>query len=208
MSNSLKKAVKNLGIPYLYHFTRFENLDSILKHGLIGRQKLEERGIDHSVNDSLRLDGELSAICCSIGHPNYKMFYPLRLGNPDVDWIVLALKKSVIWNKTCAFCSTNAASGTVTSISIEDRIGFTPFVSLFNELENIPSRSELKLDKYCPTDPQAEVLVLEDIEPKFIVGGMTANGKLAEELRAKYPKFIFKYVRQAFGPRTDYEHWK
>lgn len=207
MKNALKKAVKAREIRHLLHFTRLANLESILEHGLVGRSVLEENGINHVTNDAHRFDQQNSAVCCSIGHPNYKLFYPFRLNNPDDEWVVLAIKRVVIWSKSCAFCTTNAASNTVTAIPIHERQGFHPFVSMFNEQEDAPSREELGIPDRCPTDPQAEVLVLEPIEPKYIIGAMTNTERVARELRAKHSDFEFKYIRTAFLPRKDYKHW-
>jgi len=125
-----------------------------------------------------------------------------------VNWVVLVIKKSILWSKDCAFCQTNAASSSVTSIDIEKRKGFDAFVSIFQEKEGIPSRSELKIKDNCPTDPQAEVLVFDDIEPRLIVGALTSSENQAKLLRVQYPDYLFKYVRAAFSPRKDYKHWQ
>lgn len=207
MKNSLKTAVKDKEIKHLLHFTKIENLDSILRNGLLGRSVLENSGINHVTNDQYRYDKQESAICCSIGHPNYKMFYPLRQQNTEEQWVVLVIKRVVLWSKACAFCTTNAASNSVTAIPLEDRMGFDPFIAMFSEQEHAPIRSVLAIPDRCPTDPQAEVLVLEGIEPKFIMGAMTDTHSRAKELRAKYPDFRFEYNRTAFLYRKDWKHW-
>lgn len=207
MKNNLKTAVKEKEIKHLLHFTKMENLDSILKNGLIGRTELEESGINHVTNDSYRYDQQESAICCSIGHPNYKMFYALRQQDTSVPWVVIAIKRVVLWSKKCAFCTTNAGNNTVSSIPIDDRIGFNPFMAMFSEQEHVPSRTKLGIPDRCPTDPQAEVLVLEPIQPKYILAVLTSTDRVAIELREKYPEFRFEYIRTAFSYRKDYTHW-
>jgi hypothetical protein len=65
-------------IETLVHFTRVENLSSILQNGLLSRKALETSGQQFLFNDPDRIDGHKEAICLSISFPNYKMFYPIR----------------------------------------------------------------------------------------------------------------------------------
>lgn len=55
-------------IETLVHFTRSQNLSSILQRGLLGRSVLEDQSYDirPQYNDSYRLDGYKEAICLSI----------------------------------------------------------------------------------------------------------------------------------------------
>ena len=61
-------------IPHLVHFTRLENLDSILNHGLLTRAECAARQIASVNTDTQRLDYQ-EAVCVSVSFPNYKMFY-------------------------------------------------------------------------------------------------------------------------------------
>lgn len=95
----MQDEVKNRGIEYLWHFTKIENLDSILRNGLIPRGVLSAQGINVNFNDHHRLDRQVNANCLSIGHPNYKMFYRLRVQDSSQLWVVLAIKPEVLWTK-------------------------------------------------------------------------------------------------------------
>jgi hypothetical protein len=109
-------------IETLVHFTRSQNLSSILQRGLLGRRVVENQSyaICPQYNDSYRLDGYKEAICLSISFPNYQMFY--RYSNSDrQNWVILLLEASLLWNLDCAFCQENAASNNVTTIPIEIR---------------------------------------------------------------------------------------
>lgn len=203
----MKDAVKGKEIEHVWHFTRLSNLDGILSNGLINRQSILESGLPSEFNDDYRLDRHEDSICCSLGHPNYKMFYRLRQENPDSEWVVIVLKPSILWKKNCAFCVTNAASNEVTCIPVEQRKGVAAFHQLFNEAFGKPLRSELGISDSCPTDPQAEVLVFGNIETKYIIGVVTQSKKTKEELKAKYPDFDFLYRRALFSARKDYQHW-
>ncbi len=54
--------------------------------------------------------------------------------------------------------------------SLDGRRGTQAMLKLFNDIEGKPTRSELNLSPAFTTDPQAEVLVLGNIEHKYILG--------------------------------------
>lgn len=203
----MKETVKKRKIECVWHFTRLSNLDNIFEHGLVSREEIDSGNIESEINDELRIDGQEKAICCSIGHPNYKMFYKLRHDNPDVKWVILVLKRSILWKKDCAFCISNAASSEVTVIDIEERKGLAAFNMLFDDIEGVPSRKDLDLPDFYPTNPQAEILVFERIEPKYIVGAITQDKTTEIALQKKYPTYDFSYLEEFFMPRKDYKHW-
>jgi hypothetical protein len=203
----MQDAVKRKGIEYLWHFTKLENVKSIFENGIIPRATLEADGANVAYNDPDRLDGFKNANCLSIGHPNYKMFYSLRQQDPSVEWVVFGVKAEVLWTKDCAFCSTNAANSSVTSVPIELRKGTQAFESIFLPIAGKPTRQDLQLPNSCPTDPQAEVLVFDTIFPNEIVG-VVVPSKLRElELKALYPTYMVKYHRAHYSARLDYQHW-
>ncbi|PLS82109.1 MAG: hypothetical protein CYG59_05010, partial [Chloroflexi bacterium] len=122
-------------IRALMHFTRVDNLPSILAHGLLPRDTLERGPFPTAVfNDHERLDNCHDAVCLSIGFPNYKMFYPLHKDSPH-DWVVLEIDPRVLWEKDCAFCCENAASDAVRTIPIVDRKTATAFAHLFTDFQ-------------------------------------------------------------------------
>jgi hypothetical protein len=126
----MQNEVKNRGIDYLWHFTKIENLDSILSNGLTPRGTLEAQNVNVGYNDKSRLDGHKDASCVSLGHPNYKMLYNLRCQNSAQEWVVIAIKPEILWIKDCAFCHENAASNSVTSIPIQQRKWLAAFSNL------------------------------------------------------------------------------
>lgn len=204
----MDNAVKQRNISWLYHFTRLENLSSILADGIVPREVLEANNAEVKYNDGMRLDGQRGASCFSIGHPNYKMFYRLRQEDKKQEWIVIACKKEVLWLKDCAFCHENAASNNVTAIPIQDRKGIAAFEKLFASVDGKPAREEIKLHKSYPTNPQAEVLIFDVVEPKYIIGAFCQSTARANELKKIYQaKYQFVYKALPFSYRSDYEHW-
>jgi hypothetical protein len=93
----LEELVKQRQINHVFHFTRLQNLDNILKEGLLSKTELDGRDAVYEFNDPYRLDFETNAICSSIGHPNYKMFYGLRQNNPNVYNVPRNLDQSLRW---------------------------------------------------------------------------------------------------------------
>jgi hypothetical protein len=203
----MENEVRSRNIEYLWHFTRIENLDSILVNGIIPRATLEAQRTSTIYNDPYRLDGQKTANCLSLGHPNYKMFYSLRCQNSSQVWVVIAIKSEILYIKDCAFCHENAASNNVTSIPIQHRKSIQAFRSMFAPIIGKPDRATLNLPDNCPTNPQAEVLVFDIMEPQYIVGVITPTKIIETELKSKFPSFDFLYHRAHYSARKDYEHW-
>lgn len=204
----MQATIEARSIDHVWHFTRLSNLDSILQNGLVSRDQLELQASAPSFNDHYRYDLQKDAICCSIGHPNYKLFYSLRTNNPEENWVVIGSEPKILWEKDCAFCVENAASNNVTCIPIEDRKGEQAFNRMFDEIEGIPSRADLALPDDCPTNPQAEILVFETIEPEHIVGAICPSKAIEIELKARHPNFEFLYHRGHYSARKDFAHWR
>lgn len=92
----MENEVKSRSINYVWHFTKIENVDSILANGLIPRATLEAQGAAVAYNDQCRMDGQRTANCLSIGYPNYKMFYSLRCQDSSQIWVVVAFKPEIL----------------------------------------------------------------------------------------------------------------
>lgn len=166
-----------LEIPYLVHFTRAANLPSIIEHGLYPISRKAERGINPQINDQMRLDGHLDGTSLSISFPNYRMFYKYRQDNPGVEWVVLGIDPSVLWQKNCAFCCHNAADTRISRQPLQDLQTASAMQGMFFEIEGITSRQEQRLKSFDPTDGQAEVMVFDVIEPERIWGVVFENDK-------------------------------
>lgn len=86
-------------IPFLVHFTRFENVSSIMNNGLLPVSYAHGKGISPVVNDEIRLDGRLNGTSLSVSFPNGSLFYRFRNDKPDVSWVILAISTSVFGPK-------------------------------------------------------------------------------------------------------------
>jgi hypothetical protein len=151
-------------IPHLVHFTNLKNLESILKNGLVPRLILENRNLSFKFNDDLRLEQCKEANCLSVSFPNYKMFYTCKSKNRSEKWVVLLIDPLILLEKEALFFRTNAAHSSSTSWLNKNKnylMTAKAFGCMFDsERKNL-------LD-YYPADAQAEILLLDVIEPHFI----------------------------------------
>lgn len=201
----IREFVEARGIKGLLHFTRAENLESILTRGLVPRDALVLEGFDN-FNDSHRIDGT-NAVCLSIGFPNYKMFYGLKLADPAAKWAIVGVSARVLWELDCAFCAANAASAAVTAIPIAQRKGLNALKNMYADWVSV-KRSDLKIPDHYPTNPQAEVLALQGVPRRYILGVIVLNELHRQELLAKFPDVEVRVSAQLFRYRKDYEYWR
>ncbi len=178
---AIRNIVKERAIPHLTHFTRAENLQSILQHGLLSRAMAQSTGVDQPKTDGLRLDRRLDRISTSIAFPNFSMFYKYRAEDADCQWVVLLLKKEILWTLDCVFTTHNAADARVLHMDEEDLRGAAALERLF-----VSSPRPDYLRPCDPTDPQAEVMVKSRIGPELI----EAIAFETTEAMRKHSKFV------------------
>ena len=205
--SEIKRICEEYGIETLIHFTRVQNLSSILQNGLLGRNTLERQQIRAQYNDLYRFDGCRNAISLSISFPNYQMFYRYSNNNRD-EWVVLLLNSSILWELDCAFCQENAASNNVTKISLETRKQPSSLGMMFTDYgQNY--RKNLIIQTNYPTHPQAEVLVFDQILPHNISQvhflNLLAAQQWIQNHSGNYNNLY--YSDQYFRPRADYQAW-
>lgn len=208
--NKILTFAENRGIEHCIHFTNVLNLPSILSYGLLSKSDLEYNWIDYNYNDDLRLDDLENSISVSITSPNYKMFYQLRCNNPSKRWAVLVLDAMEILNLDCAFCYTNAANISVSSIPLTERKTYISFKSMFEEREGQATRAMMKLSSNEPTDPQAEILVFDSIPTSAIQFVLFNDYNIMEQYTPLLNDVNIPFTHDLgyFYPRRDYAFWQ
>jgi hypothetical protein len=167
MITSIKREVESRGIRRLCHFTPSRNLVHILTGttGILATKKLQEneRNI-FTQTDLERLDNHEGYICCSIEYPNAWYFDKAR--SKDLlfkDWVVMFINPQYLWLPSTRFCPRNAASGYGSGIAE----GEEAFLAMFaNSVPGSGGRTFTRGSTHlacCPTDNQAEVLILDQI---------------------------------------------
>lgn len=170
MNQAVKEKVGSLGIKFLVHFTRAVNLPSMLVDGIIPRANVLASNPAALHNDEHRYDNRREGTCISIAHPNGPMLYKYRKENPDTAWVVLALSPSILWEKRCAYCKYNAATAEMRDTPFAELSTIKAFDTMYDDVAGDNSRAAQKLKTFDPTDKQAEVMVFDVIEPKYILG--------------------------------------
>lgn len=196
-ASQIEQFCKEREITTLCHFTRIENLHSILQEGLLGRNLLETRGQQFLFNDHDRVDGHKEAVCMSISFPNYQMFYSIREskketeGVSDSQWVVLFLKADLLWELDCAFCTENAASNAIRHVPLEERgkpdVLENMFVTSYHDTKGNFYQRHSQTPTYYPTHPQAEVLVFDTIPIEYIQAVHFHDATVLEDWRDSNP---------------------
>lgn len=99
------------------------------------------------------------------------------------------------------------ARDAVTDINIEQRMDLGALQAMYGDWED-KTRATLDLTPSVPTNPQAEVLVLDSIPKDFIVGVAASNESTAQRLRASHPGVNVLAFPSFFNARSDYQHWR
>lgn len=186
IQNRIKEIALEKKIPFLVHFTRAKNIASIMEHGLLPVSIAKQQGIEPAVNDTERLDRRLNGTSLSIAFPNGSMFFKYRKADPLEEWVILALSNSIIWSKDILFCRHNAADLRISQVKSEELKTPQSFLEMFTPIDGHESREDQGLKSFDPTDVQGELLVLERIEPEFILGALFNS----EAEKEKYAKFF------------------
>jgi hypothetical protein len=215
---SIEEFVKARGITRLVHFTRLENLPSILRHGLIPRAELEANHLmaaTSKFNDDIRLDQRRDWSCLSISRINYKMYYKY---SRDAEWCIILFDPSLLWKQEALFCETNAAS--TGAVDCAERFGWSceGLAELFKDPVETPrlgrvSRAGLMpggLPRHETSNPQAEVLVHGNVSTAFI---REVAFRRIEDLERTTEHFAGKRIhgffdKSRFDARQDYSYWK
>ena len=148
-------------------------------------------------------------ISVSIEWPNYKMFYKLRCEKPNADWAVLELNAEIICSCQCAFNWTNAGDSISYRIPLNRRMTKAALEDLFTDRDGYPSREELKIPNWYPTNPQAEILVFGVIPVSYINNVYFIDRDTWSEYEDIIPSDINANVnKDLFYPRRDYKFWQ
>lgn len=198
----IQDVIKKRNIKFLVHFTRLENLDNILKNGIIPRNDMKdefvnrfdfllnakESKVKYIYNDNYRLDGKCNYSCFSIEFPNYKMFYSLRQVNKNAKWAVIGFPSDILLKYDCLFYPCNAADGRVRNEEIELFQGGDALENMFY----LDGREDFLHDCH-PTDVQAEVMIKGIISPSDIQFVVINDEPTVNNYRKNFPNIKFIY---------------
>ena len=203
---SIQEECAGRNIDCLFHFSPVEHLDSILKHGLLVPSACTTHGTGMKPNDAVRHDRQ-DAICLSVEWPNYKLFYSFRQRDTNRQWALVAIQHRVLWEKRVCFNTTNAADNSMSAQAFAARQGLAKFRELFGDCCG-KVRGVLNLPDHLTTNPQAEVLCLDTIEPAYFHGVLLSDRATYNTYKSRYSGIEFMHDTHYFSYRNDWSHWK
>lgn len=218
--DKIKETVRKRKIEHLIHFTRIENLQGILQHGLIPVGLQGEMKINSIHNDEMRYDQRRDCTSCSVGFPNWQLFYSFQLRDPKARWVIIRLKTEVLFSPQSInlFCITNAARVLSSDQDLKEFCTFDAFESMFCDSikikeNNSIQRNALSIVDYMTTDPQAEILVSGIIDTKYINSICFRDGDdrrlfIRNFGDAELNLFDYNISPYLFSPRKDFKFWE
>lgn len=214
------EVVKKRKIEHLIHFTRIENLSGILQHGLVPVSMHEKMKIKSIRNDEKRYDQRRDCTSCSIGFPNWQLFYSFQIRDLAARWVIIRLKPEVLFSPQGInlFCKTNAARVLPKCTNFTTLCTITAFEGMFcdpimTSKDQSISRAALQIPDYMTTDPQAEILVSDIIDTKYIDSICFKDPDDIKQYIQNYGASVLKLYDYSsrsflFEPRKDYKLWE
>jgi hypothetical protein len=158
--------------------------------GLLSLRELVAREGAFNRQDLERLDNHPDHINCSIEYPNGWYLQQRRLKAKPVerlfpDWVCLAIEPKYLWRPGTRVCVRNAAAAggsLITDVSVETlrALYSSPVVGAQGIAR---TRTDTRL-KSCPTDDQAEVLVLKSIPLEEVKTAIVRSEREAKRIHA------------------------
>ena len=155
-------------IKSLFHFTSIENLESIATHGFMGRESLRSRNLSFRPSDQIRFEPILDGICFSLSRPNHYMAARKVISGHEMVLLELQGLDDLLSNYNYI-----SSPGNFGSPILKQRLQSWPeeFIGglgLMNLFENLEIREKYKVPDFEPTDPQAEIIVVDHLPWVFV----------------------------------------
>ena len=215
----IRQFIRKNRINYLTHFTRAENLKSILQFGILPASILRRNPVFSGVcYSSLPLPPEWSThVSLNISFPDYKLFMQLQNHQPS-DWVILLVDSKVLWDLPCYFFPDRAlpfiSCAPVPGQVLNEHQSVKALKELFADREGI-KRKELDIPQFYPTSPCTEILCGFPIGPSYITQiWFYSEYKFNQwvlsntEFALKQDKNLWACGLQFYSPRSDYTFWK
>lgn len=159
----IKKEIERRKIKTLVHFTPISNTQSIVKNGILSKNKLKKNKIEAMYTDENRFDGYLDYISVSITKENAKMFWDKMFNSPVMEngAEIFEIDPSILYEcpERIIYCKCNAAKKDAYKYR---NYGIHGLKSMFESFDLFPNESNI------PTDIQSEILFKGHIDRKYI----------------------------------------
>lgn len=213
VADHIATVVETRRIEEVLHFTRLDNLHSILEHGILTRSEIFTGNFNTYASDTNRLDQDDDAVSVSI-----TCFYPRMFGGKmsrtaGEAWVIVVLKPNVLWEHICLFYTRGAASNE-TKHANHKRYGGYALQKLFDDYSpqmnsnGTGFRAEHGLPDNWPTFPDSEVQVKSSIHPRYIKGVVVQTPEDGESAHAAFKQAgrgECSVLVQPFTPRIGHK---
>ena len=222
-SQSAKKkilqSIRKRKISGLTHFTRIDNLRSILSTGILPRTIIQKnRAFEKAVLSPTPMPEQWqSMVPLNVSFPDHRLFSQMRVHDPS-DWVVLVIDPKIIADIPAYFFPARAVDF-INYAKSEDEV-LTDFESasawdyLFTDQVGA-KRADLMIPDGYPTNPYTEVLTFFPIAPSSIIEIHFCNDYKFNQWILSNTEFALTQDRnrwacslQYFSPRSDASYWK
>lgn len=201
-------------ITSMFHFTSVQNLGSIVTNGFLGRESLTSRNITFTPSDHYREEPIVNGICFSLSRPN--VYMAARKIQNGQDLVLLELTGL---DKILTHYNFVVSPGNFGSPALKRKIESWPedFIGgkgLMNLFEGEEVRSKYSIPTFEPTDPQSEIIILDDLPWDFVSRIYFPNSveySVSEQIIGivrKLPKGVVLHsqIKDVF-PTIDWRDW-
>jgi hypothetical protein len=155
-------------ITSMFHFTSIKNLESIASNGFLGRETLSSKNLIFIPSDEIRYEPILDGVCFSLSRPNYYMAARKKMSGHEMVLLELHGLSDLLTHYNFV-----ASPGNFGSSILKRKIESWPeeFIGgqgLMNMFGNSMVRRKYSIPDFEPTDPQAEVIMLDGVPWSFV----------------------------------------
>ncbi len=191
-SDSILNYLKKRNVTQLIHFTPIDNVNRILKEGIVPRINQNPPG---KWTDEYRIENELDCNSISISFPNWKMMWKKIYENMKI--VIIVLSVDLINDFSCSDLAFYPGNATKYPGSYNKHTGIDSLKLLFSNtilVDDYSSkgikiwdtgtydRAYLKIPTSFTTDPQAEILIRGTVNPRHIKKIIVQNNRMKQEL--------------------------
>jgi hypothetical protein len=155
-------------VTSMFHFTSIKNLESIAANGFLGRETLSVKNLNFTPSDEIRYEPILDGVCFSLSRPNYYMAARKILSGHEMVLLELQGLSDLLTSLNFV-----ASPGNFGSPLLKRKIESWPedFIGgqgLMNMFANSEIRKKYLVPDFEPTDPQAEIIMLESVPWRYV----------------------------------------
>ena len=155
-------------ISRLFHFTSIYNLESIVTNGFLGRDSLGKLNLKFIPSDNNREEPLIDGICFSLSRPNTYMAARKILNGQELILLELTGVDRILKNYNFVVSPGNFGNSLLKKKIMswpEEFVGAQGLMNLFKSQE---IREKYLVPSYEPTDPQAEIVILERLPWSYV----------------------------------------